>query len=221
MQSYTYLSMMWLERLAGWNTLPKLRRCAKFLQPRALQPLNISWIGLRRCEFHTASKPHVLVTKHYTKLQRVNATAISYTWGNDGRRPRSIGHDSQGNEAILELGDEWRVADLIEALHDIRHSSDIASGQTEPGYCWIDQLCISQQDIEDRGDLFARIPGIFRTFEVAVLLPGSRCECAVSRLRRLESTPPIDDDYLRQPCLNNVNFLTWTRRLWTRFCQAS
>lgn len=157
----------------------------------------------------------------YVKLQQGNATAISYTWGEFNRQPRQIGHFSDGRPALLKLGEEWNTADLISVFDDL--CKRLKDGSS-PGYCWLDQFCISQESDSKIRDELARIPDIYRYFNVTILIPGSRCQCLDLRTDWTTRYPQAASETERETlfrenvtlCLNDVAISTYVGRLWPR-----
>lgn len=163
---------------------------------------------------------HLRISFLDVELHRNNATAISYTWGEFYREPVYIGHTSEGKALHMELGKEWIRDDVIRCLAEL--------GGERP--CWIDQLCIPQTDQEIR-NVLAKIPSIYRSFDVTVLMPGSPCSClerflelSIEANERLDSVSEEEHlkDFLarmqpRSMCLNGGGGLSsWFFRVWTR-----
>lgn len=153
-------------------------------------------------------------------LQHDQATAISYTWGEFDRTKVPIGHlVTDGNNIVsVELGKEWVVSDFIDRLGSLSSQRPI----------WLDQLCIPQRDEAIRQAL-ASVPTIYRTFDVAVLMPGRPCRCLGDFLAETaeadanadpESAETVDSlgelvaKYSR--CLNFTAPSSWASRLWPR-----
>lgn len=176
------------------------------------------------CTF--SSTPHLVITTKHIELKRGNAIAISYTWGDFDRRSRRIGHraDLDYTPVDMILGAEW-------ILDDFR--ARLAALCKEHGACWIDQLCIPQDDEAVRATL-ANIPLIYQTLDVVALLPGSLCACAleicswlrgvldrilklskVQFERKFEILEKILNNKMDQ-CLNSCGLCSWFSRLWTR-----
>jgi hypothetical protein len=142
------------------------------------------------------------------------ATAISYAWGEFERTTQLIGHDSDGNDISITLGEEWNIVDFTNRLVLLSF---------ERGACWIDQLCIPQKDAEIRKAL-ASIPTIYRTLDVVVLMPGAPCKCLRERLKSLRDEEALgnSENYAStvvsdvMSCLNFINCSSWFNRVWTR-----
>ena len=94
------------------------------------------------------------------------------------------------------------------------------------GPLWLDQLCIVQSDEAIRENL-AKIPTIFRTFQVVVLMLDHPCKCLHDFIREVKFQGTHESEDLRSKafykCLENydhcINFTassSWFRRLWTR-----
>jgi hypothetical protein len=66
------------------------------------------------CNF--SNELHLIVTTDHVELERGNAVALSYTWGEFHRKSKIIGHQSDGTAVQFELGEEWVVEDLIARL---------------------------------------------------------------------------------------------------------
>lgn len=170
------------------------------------------------CKLHNWTDPHLTIELDHIPLQRGEATAISYVWGEFDRRDVPVGHPPEKSEDVIRmnLGIEWVTQDVIHRLAEIAADKPI----------WMDQLCIPQNDEEIR-KILASIATIYKTFDVAVLLPGHPCACLPLIVKELEAresqegkdrTPNGDDD--TQPaisnfCLNVCPLSSWTSRLWT------
>lgn len=169
------------------------------------------------CYSRSSAPTHLLVTEHRVRLQARKATAISYTWGEFRRQKRCIGHYADGSDTVIELGEEWDLVDLARTLDGLcRHSSS-------PQYCWVDQLCIAQDNAAEVRETLAKIPDIYRAFDVAVIFPGARCSCVSKRVEVLsdaivaEATDEdLADILLSMNCPNDLSFLTWGQRIWPR-----
>ncbi|KAK4947845.1 hypothetical protein LTR10_013353 [Elasticomyces elasticus] len=174
--------------------------------------------------------PHLLITNEYVDLVRGNAVAISYTWGDYGRRKVVIGHElhnSGGRLQEMELGLEWTSDgnDLLQALDSICR---------EFQYCWIDQLSMDQENAAQIRKTLGRIPDIYRSLDVVALCPGKICACQTARLpwEQTDTTTGNEDDVAedavnslqdevkfgtwRTGRPNNIGFGSWFFRLWTR-----
>lgn len=166
------------------------------------------------------SYPHLAVELLQVPLEYGKATAISYTWGEFGRRPVFLGHmhDDNSHCICIELGTEWDVSDVIARL----------ASESSEHPIWIDQLCIRQESEEIRRTL-AQIPAIYRTFDVTVLLPGHPCRCMRDLLKDIDEIQerhgPNSADSVSaistslekfNPCLNFNVSSSWIQRLWPR-----
>ncbi|KAL9051628.1 MAG: hypothetical protein Q9162_005889 [Coniocarpon cinnabarinum] len=162
---------------------------------------------------------HLLITKTYVDLARGNALAISYTWGEYGRRKVVIGHEpsqSGGRLQEMELGLEWTSDgnSLAAALDSL-----CCEGQ----YCWIDQLSIDQQSTAQIRKTLSKIPDIYRSLDVVVLCPSKMCACQMEQLpseivknNRQNESLDLAKETWRTSCINNIGFGSWFSRLWTR-----
>ena len=173
------------------------------------------------CHFQSSVPMHVVITDANISLHSRQATAISYTWGDFNRQRRCIGHYKDGTEATLTLGGEWVISDLASTFHNLCNPP--TQDKDAIKYCWIDQLCIAQDDDTQVREALAKIPDIYRTFDVTVLFPGSRCECIPSRVDALSELSKLKipneevlDAMLSMSCPNDLNFCTWGRRIWPR-----
>lgn len=178
------------------------------------------------CKCSDLLKSHLRITTHYVDIQRGAAIAISYAWGEFARKKRCIGHfGKSGTEAYMELGMEWDLDDLITTLVSDRvHVDPLANSSSREICYWIDQLCIKQDDPEEVRATLASIPQIFRSFDVAILIPGQPCLCWSKRLELTEERSRKDQDakphvYVslnQAECPNLVGIYGWITRIWTR-----
>lgn len=129
-------------------------------------------VRLLVCNCSSIPTQHLSAEFCHVRLEKNNAIAISYTWGEFDRRDVLMGHETgkPQRRLYINLGQEWTIPDLWQRLAEIAEKCPL----------WIDQLCIPQKDEEIRL-ILAKIPVIFRTFHLIALLPGSTCSC----LRRL------------------------------------
>ena len=157
--------------------------------------------------------PHLLVHTATCSLMQGNAKAISYAWGASNREQRCLGHYAGGALASIELGEEWIVHDVVRTLVRI-------SSMTDTGYCWMDQFCVNQSDDAELGHTLARIPEIFRKFDVVVVFPGGVCSCWLDDYNRFHGSKMVGDEdaesYEAISCPRNQVFAHWLSRLWTR-----
>lgn len=165
------------------------------------------------------SYPHLAVELLQVPLEYGKATAISYTWGGFGRRPVFLGHmhDDKSYCICIELGTDWVVSDVIARLASLSSECPI----------WLDQLCIRQEPEEIRRTL-AKIPAIYRTFDVTVLLPGHPCKCMRDLLEEIDEIRQHGLDPAGEvsaistslekfdQCLNFNVSSSWIQRLWPR-----
>lgn len=167
------------------------------------------------CQF--SDDLHLLISPAFVNLEHGNAIALSYTWGEYEREKRAIGHDSDGTPILMQLGAEWELSELVATLHTI-------CIEINP-YCWIDQLSIDQKDDAEVRATLAKIPDVYRTFDVVVLLPGAMCECVRERYEGQQENPEAwTSGDLRSAqeigsalsCWNNIGYSNWFLRLWPR-----
>ena len=93
------------------------------------------------------------------------AVAVSYAIGDFGRAKHTIGHSADDYERpiILEFGKEWDIPGMIDLFAKI---------SAEKSAIWIDQLSILQDNEAEITRQLQRIPEIFSTLEVVVLIPN-------------------------------------------------
>ncbi|KAL9093713.1 MAG: hypothetical protein Q9159_000014 [Coniocarpon cinnabarinum] len=184
---------------------------------------------------------HLNIREAFVTVERGNAVALSYVWGQFGRKHRPLGHSTDGDQVTMELGEDWQLDDLRQALHRACNQSTYAY---DCPYLWIDQLSIKQKDESDVRKTLVQIPQIFSNFNVLVLLQGGLCECWASLrsafdLNKMSTFKDFlnraivhnepganlgmdlskgEDKQLYQAvcCINNVGFLAWSARVWTR-----
>lgn len=133
-------------------------------------PATLLVVRLYLCEDDScasAGTRHLLVRYDNVQVVAGQAAAISYTWGEFNRQTRRLGHDSAGRDVAMNLGEEWAIAEVIETLAQL---------STEFGACWIDQLCMRQDDTNIK-QIIQMIPEIYRTFQVVALMPVPPCSC--------------------------------------------
>lgn len=111
----------------------------------------------------------------------------------------------------MELSEEWNIAVFVLSLAKI-------SASVETGCCWIDQMCLDQDD-EELGKVLPTIPDIFRHFDVNVLMPGGLCRCwadlgAISDLEDAVGKGQAWEDAVY--CAGNKLVAHYFKRLWTR-----
>lgn len=148
---------------------------------------------------------HLVVHIQYVDVARGSATAISYTWGEYFRRVVTIGHNQEGSLVKMELGEDWKIEAFITTLDEIC---------AEYKFCWIDQLCINQSDDDNIRLILARIPDIYRSFNVLVLIPGKPCSCHAEQMKRFRGGEAIEVDYAG--CPSHLSYGAWFSRLWPR-----
>ena len=177
------------------------------------------------CRCSSGRGPHLSIDLQRVKLDRENAIAISYTWGEFDRRDVYIGHTdlNPDKRMFINLGQEWSIPELWSRLDELSR---------EHNAIWIDQLCVPQTKGEVR-DVLAKIPDIYRTLDVVAVLPGPPpCKCC-NRWLALESNRWLSLDLNQRcaesfdkltlmvegrilQCYNSVAFCSWYRRVWTR-----
>jgi hypothetical protein len=123
------------------------------------------------CFCRLSSQTHLQVGYTLVPLEYGHPVAISYASGDFDREKVAIGHDEDGNEAKLCLGQEWAIQDVIQGLARICREHARGRG------CWIDQLCIPQHDPLERRRIIMQIPKIYLTFRTVVMLCGNPCQC--------------------------------------------
>jgi hypothetical protein len=92
----------------------------------------------------------------------------------------------------------------------------------------IDQLCIPQDDETIRRTL-ARVPTIYRTFDVVIMMPGRPCKCLRDFLEKSKAADALEESGQRgqltsvpkriakhDHCLNFTAPSSWIFGLWTR-----
>ncbi|KAL3425109.1 hypothetical protein PVAG01_04390 [Phlyctema vagabunda] len=156
---------------------------------------------------------HLLVQTTEVALEKGRLHALSYTWGEFDRRKVILGHDNHGRSISMMLGQEWTPSKLIARLAFMCTQD----GPNLAKSFWIDQLCIPQNDTSIKQTL-EKIPDIYRTFDVTILMPGCHCQCLKSS--------PFYDDASKDPdrtemarhlsCLNLYGINSYFERLWTR-----
>lgn len=195
-----------------------LEACSKPVPGTATILARVAWPSICHdgtCSFSSEhSIRHLVVNFTEVPLNRSNATAISYVWGQFRRKePIPIGHHAGRSQKIIsvKLGSEWVIEDFIACL------AETAEKDAKP--IWIDQLCIEQNDQAIR-KVLADIPSIYRSFDVTVLMPGRPCRCLPRIVREVNGLPPDPEDPYRisrtDECLNATGISSWFRRLWPR-----
>ena len=184
-------------------------------KPNILRIVRIQFCDKDSCA--VLDKPHLLIKWDHVKRDRKRAVAVSYTWGEFERREVVIGHDPSSLPQALTLGQEWDIEELQGCL--VKLSADY-------GGCWIDQLCIEQEEKKIRQSL-ASIPSIYRSLDVVAIMPGSACAClqgarqVVEAFESGQTTEEVNMVHERvhkqlMGCLNSAGLNSWFDRLWPR-----
>ncbi|KAF3931519.1 hypothetical protein ABW19_dt0206340 [Dactylella cylindrospora] len=153
---------------------------------------------------------HVSVSWSKVPINILSGVAISYTWGDFERENMIIGHwhDDPTRAIAMQLGTEWDVSDLLDRLVELTDTR---------GAIWMDQLCVPQREDYIR-EILPKVPDIFRTMEVAVLMPGGRCQCLERMVENLKSgksqSLDVVDDWLNEKCHNKAGLSSYTNRMW-------
>ena len=132
-------------------------------------PLRIRMAVIRNCSCADYGGPHFSIRTIETELHESFGVAISYTWGEFDRQQRRVGHvyDDSSKTVSLCLGAEWLVHGFMERLAELTELF---------GACWIDQICVPQNDEKIR-KVLAAIPTLYKGLNVFVILPGPICGC--------------------------------------------
>ena len=161
----------------------------------------------------TSQDIHLEVELHQVSLTIEAGVAISYTWGEFNRRKVAIGHYAGGGLVELEFGQEWDNLELKVQLNEICLDRQA---------CWLDQLCTPQDEEKLRLTL-ARIPTIYRTLDVVVMMPGRPCPClpriaaeASEALRMNDWTAAWNVGEELHKCLGSMGLCSYFDRVWTR-----
>ncbi|KAJ6259588.1 hypothetical protein Dda_5226 [Drechslerella dactyloides] len=162
-----------------------------------------------------AKKPiqkHVAIGWTKLPINEVKGTAISYTWGDFDRENMIIGHwQEDPTRAIsMNLGTEWDISELLDRLVELTNAK---------GSIWLDQLCVPQREDYIR-EILPKVPDIYRSMEVAVLMPGARCQCLDKTVKAVEcgekTGSDVVEDWLNEQCLNKAGLSSYTNRMWAR-----
>ena len=115
---------------------------------------------------------HLVVALRTVPLKHGQAIAISYTWGEFNRVYKCIGHTPGGAAVTMQLGEEWKIDEVIATLANIgleeyngasldqegsRQSEEDVDSKSA---CWIDQISIVQDDEHDDRKINDKIPKI-------------------------------------------------------------
>jgi hypothetical protein len=203
-------------------------------------PLKIRVVSVERCQQANCSvglaipslkEFHLVVTRKEVELEQGVAAAVSYTWGEFEREKNSIGHLNNGGMVRMELGKEWQPRlDFMRKLVDLTK---------EFSALWIDQLCMPQRGDAVRATL-AKIPVVYASLDVQILLPGNVCTCVPDWLRnhklleRVIDGSMADDLVQREVwgktvcaedgspfldkmsgCINSMGISSYFERVWT------
>lgn len=176
----------------------------------------------KSCSCSDVPNEHLSIRVSYVEVHYGAATAISYAWGEFNRQKRAIGHfDGQYSPVHMELGEEWDLGEFISAFVSgrvyVSPESRVSPAQQR---FWIDQLCHNQDDPAQVRSALAQIPVVYRTFDVAILLPGPQCICWLQNAPSLCNSLPAEafkgKTLNPQHCMNFWGIYGWTTRLWTR-----
>ena len=170
---------------------------------------------------------HLLVSIKKAALRKGAARAISYAWGEFDRQKRQIGHRKDGQIVEMELGEDWDIPEFQHTLDRLcRASIEIDEYAQSPSteYCWIDQICLKQDNPDQLRQALQTIPDIYKTFEVFILMPGSRCTClpetdrftsAFERGKNAHNEAMMQD-LKERLCWSMLAVYGWSSRIWTR-----
>ena len=133
------------------------------------RPPKINMALIRICCCEDYGSDHLSVEIKGEELHESLGAAISYTWVEFNRQMRLVVHvyGRPAQPISLCLGAEWSVPAFMRRLIELTD---------EYGACWIDQLCLSQDDEVIRQTL-VMMPILYGTLEVKVILPGPLCGC--------------------------------------------
>lgn len=182
---------------------------------------NVTVAALQFCQCTFSADLHLLVTTKSTRLNRGNAVAISYTWGEFNRRDVVLGHDELGTAIKMQLGQEWKTEEVIVTL------ASVCLEESNCGTCWIDQLCIPQDQPDVVRRVVSQIPSIYRTFDVIALMPGQPCKCLGEALSMAIAMQEVNDGHQGRlaadnmhgklyACANSIGMSSYLDRVWTR-----
>jgi hypothetical protein len=167
------------------------------------------------CTHPSYESSHLVVRSFSAPLEHGAAIAVSYAIGDFGRERHVLGHhENDVNRSVtIQLGAEWELCGFTSKL--------VLLSEQKPAI-WMDQLSILQNIDEIRIGL-QRVPQIYRTFEVVVLLPYPPCACLNESLAKYKSHEDFvqedgdfDIDKVVKTCLNAVPIASWSFRLWTK-----
>ena len=144
--------------------------------------------------WHEGSIVHAITLQVFDQDTAPTYTALSYEWGGtDDMKPVKIGS-----------GYIWirrNLHDFIEHYHDM--------GDTEK-YFWIDQICIDQQNVDEKNRQVARMAQIYSSAEEVLVWLGP-CEQAkiafeavTIALEAFHSDPSVCDAWATMPTARNV-----------------
>jgi hypothetical protein len=128
--------------------------------------------------------------------------AISYCWGNTDLCTGIFVSTTDGGRQVLRV-----TENLATCLHSLVYS-DRPDGE-RPGFIWIDQVCINQEDAEERNAQVRQMSGIYKVASGVTVWLGQRSEFSLEHCD-LDLQP---DPYLQW---RGANVLTWTLD-WTIF----
>ncbi|KAH4269157.1 hypothetical protein HBI04_058740 [Parastagonospora nodorum] len=140
--------------------------------------------------------------------------ALSYCWG-DMRLCTGILLDTGTGPDFIER--MFRVTeDLATCLVSILTTPNL---EDRPQYLWIDQICINQEDIQERNEQVSRMSHIYETAKQVIVWLGQKSDFAVESAELPES-PAADVEVGGQSLLSwilehSLFARPWFFRLWT------
>ncbi|KAK6542021.1 hypothetical protein TWF694_007792 [Orbilia ellipsospora] len=189
--------------------------CEKFKHKIVTREPQISGLHPGQPLLQWAKKPiqkHVSISWTKLPINEVSGTAISYTWGDFDRENMIVGHwhDDPSRAIAMNLGTEWDISDFLDRLVELTKAK---------GSIWIDQLCVPQREDYVR-EILPKIPDIYRTMDVAVLMPGARCQCLEKTIEKAKGDTKESEDlvetWLNDKCHNKAGLSSYTNRMWAR-----
>lgn len=149
-------------------------------------------------------------------LNETRAVAISYAIGDYARACHILGRrDGAPDLAVsLQFGVEGDIHDLKHLLVELSKTNQAI---------WIDQLSIPQTSQKEIRTHLERIPQIYGTLEVVVLLPNAPCHCLQESLSAYEEGTMFlakDGDFdlleVSNRCMSPIPLCSYYLRLWTK-----